>query len=404
MKAVPSLLVLLTLVGCAAPSKVMINEQGKQVRCGSFGFGIIGTTIAVGSYLECVNQQKALGFVDLEDFEKTEAPKFEQRPGVTPSKVGRPLWETGYTWIYQLAGPKTGTLHQEVVGKDLVNGLTAYVLKGGENKLLLSEELNTIQVQERDTITATHTPPLQNYDWPLEVGKTWQAKGEMETRTGKINTSKKVEVKGYGIVRVPAGEFEAFYLLATSDIGSRVSEVWYSPKVRHHVRLVNYTNEGRIISELLSFSLAPPGSVPLTAPSQPVASSPQASVPAPSPPSSARESSATGPPFAVPASPSGPWLGVPLGPADQQTLDRLGIRAGRGAVVLPFPRNPNLPPIDLDPGDVIVAIDGIDIEGPGHVAALLAGRSPGSAIRVRAFRGQYQRQVEQPMVILQSRP
>jgi hypothetical protein len=107
-----------------------------------------------------------------------------------------------------------------------------------------SEDLNLVQVQAKDAVTATYTPPLQNYDWPLMVGKTWQAQGETETQTGKISTSKKVEVKGYGIVRVPAGEFEAFYLLGTSDNGARVSEVWYSPKVRHHVKLVNYTNEG----------------------------------------------------------------------------------------------------------------------------------------------------------------
>ena len=83
-----SLLIFLGVVGCAAPSKVMINEQGKQVRCGSWGFGVIGTTVAVASYMECVNQQKALGFIDLEDFEKTEPPKVEQRPGITPANAG----------------------------------------------------------------------------------------------------------------------------------------------------------------------------------------------------------------------------------------------------------------------------------------------------------------------------
>lgn len=150
MKAILSLLILLTLIGCAAPSKVMISAQGRQVRCGSFGFGVIGTTVAVSSYLECVNQQKALGFVDLEDFEKTEAPKVEQRMGVSPSKVGRPLWETGYVWTYQLSGIRSGTSRQEVIGKELAKGLTAYVVKFGENKLLLSEDLQTIQVQEKD--------------------------------------------------------------------------------------------------------------------------------------------------------------------------------------------------------------------------------------------------------------
>jgi hypothetical protein len=34
-----------------------------------------------------VKQQKALGFIDIEDFEKTEPPKIEQRSGVTQFKL-----------------------------------------------------------------------------------------------------------------------------------------------------------------------------------------------------------------------------------------------------------------------------------------------------------------------------
>jgi len=404
MKTALAILILLGTIGCAVTSKVMINEQGKQVHCGSFGFGVIGTTVAVASYMECVKQQTALGFKDLEDFEKTEPPKVEQRAGITPAKEGRPLWETGYVWTYQLSGTRSGTSRQEVTGKDLVKGLTAYVVRAGDTTLLLSGELSTIQVQEKNTIAGTYTPPLQNYIWPLEVGRTWQAKGELETRTGKLDTSTNYEVKAYGLVRVPAGEFEAFYLHSKSDNGARIAEVWYSPKVRRHVKLVNYTSEGRLTAELISYSLGSPSPVPPGMLDQPRETSPQPSTPAPSSPSVRQESLAPPAPAAAPAPSSGPWLGVPLGTPDQQTLNRVGSRPGRGAVVLPFTKNPNLPPVDLDPGDVILAIEGVDIEGPGHVAALLAGRNPGSTVRVRAFRSQDQRQVEQPMVIFQGRP
>lgn len=391
-------------MGCAVTSKVMINEQGKQVHCGSWGVGVIGTSVADASYLDCVKQQKALGFVDLEDFEKTEPAKIEKRSGVMPPKESSPLWETGYVWSYRLSGTKNGVSRQEVTGKDLVKGLTAYVLRLGETTILYSEELNTIQIQEKGTITATYTPPLQSYVWPLEVGKTWHAQGELETRTGKLNLSTHFEVKDYGIVRVPAGEFEAFYLLSKSDNGSRISEVWYSPKVRRHVKLVTYSNEGRLAAELTAYSTGPSVPTPLAIPTRPQEASPEPSAPAPTSPSVRQESLAPPAPAATPAPPSGPWLGVPLGTPDQQTLNRVGSRPGRGAVVLPFTKNPNLPPVDLAPGDVILAIEGVDIEGPGHVAALLAGRNPGSTVRVRVFRGQDQRQVEQPMVIFLGRP
>jgi hypothetical protein len=396
-----SLLVLLWTTGCAVTSKVMINEQGRQVRCGSWGIGVIGTAVAVGTYFDCVNNQTALGFVDLEDFKKTEPPKVEQRPGVTPTKEGRPLWEPGFVWTYQLSGRRSGSSRQEITGKDLVKGMTAYVLKAGDTTLLLTEELNTIQIQSGGTIASTYTPPLQGYSWPLEVGKTWQAKGELETRTGKINTSTNYAVKGYGVVRVPAGEFEAFYLLATSDNDMRISEVWYAPKVRRHVKLVSYSNEGRLTAELVSYSLGAPPSVSSPAPNPPEVTSPQAVAPAPAAPTIRQEVAVLPTPAVTPTPPSGPWLGVPLGTPDQPALGRSGIPAGRGAMVQPFTKNPTLPPIDLAPGDVILAIDGVEVEGPGHISALLAGKSPGTAVQVRVFRNQDQRLVEQPMVIFQ---
>jgi hypothetical protein len=81
---------------------------------------------------------------------------------------------------------------------------------------------------------------------------------------GKTKTFRQVEIKGYGIVRVPAGEFEAFYLLVTAPepvIATmykwwpRVLEIWYAPQVRHYVKLVVYREKGKIISELTDYSL-----------------------------------------------------------------------------------------------------------------------------------------------------
>jgi S1-C subfamily serine protease len=73
-------------------------------------------------------------------------------------------------------------------------------------------------------------------------------------------------------------------------------------------------------------------------------------------------------------------------------------------MVLPFTKDPKLPPIDLDPGDVILAIDGVEVEGPGHVMALLANKAPGSTVQVRVFRDRSQQQGDQPMVIFLGRP
>ena len=98
------------------------------------------------------------------------------------------------------------------------------------------------------------------------MGKTWRAKGKAKTASSESNFARQVVVKGYGIVRVPAGEFEAFYILTTAapligpNIGQepRLLEAWYAPKVRHQVKRVVYTDKGWIILELTSFNAGPP--------------------------------------------------------------------------------------------------------------------------------------------------
>jgi hypothetical protein len=63
------------------------------------------------------------------------------------------------------------------------------------------------------------------------------------------------EVKGYGKVKVPAGEFDAFYILSRSDYGARVTELWYSPEIKYYVKGVTYTNSGKTVEELKSYQL-----------------------------------------------------------------------------------------------------------------------------------------------------
>lgn len=94
-----------------------------------------------------------------------------------------------------------------------------------------------------------------------------------------------------------------------------------------------------------------------------------------------------------------PWLGVPVGGVSAQAAKAAGLTQSGAAMVLPFTRNPNLPVVDLDPGDVLLAVDGTVLEGPGHLSALLATKPAGSTVRVRVYRAQFNKQLEQPMVI-----
>lgn len=254
----------LLLTACAAPMKVMIDEQGKQAKCDAVGTGVLGATAAITAVELCVKKYKAQGFMELEEFEKTEPPKIEKSVGISAPKTGPPALKVGYQWTYQVSGIHKGMYSRKMIGKETVHGVLGFVIEEGNTQLLLNEELNPIQIREKGIVTTTHKPAYLHYAWPLEIGKVHRARTESWTpQMGKIKTYRQVEIKEYGIVRVPAGEFEAFYLLVTAPdpvIATmykwpRVLEIWYAPRVCHYVKLVFYTEKGKIISELTDYSL-----------------------------------------------------------------------------------------------------------------------------------------------------
>lgn len=255
----------LFLTACAAPMTWMIDPQGRQARCGAVGTGLLGAAVALTSVELCVKRYKEQGYMELEALEKTEPPKIEERAGMGPPKAGPPALNVGYQWTYQLSGIAKGMFSRKIVGTETVEGALAFVIEEGDRQVLLNEELNPIQVREKGVVTTTHKPAYLHYVWPLEVGKVHRAGTESQTKLmGKVKAFRQVEVKGYGAVRVPAGEFQAFYLLVTAPepvIATmykwwpRVLEIWYAPSVCHYVKLVIYTEGGRLISELTDYSL-----------------------------------------------------------------------------------------------------------------------------------------------------
>lgn len=56
---------LVTLTSCAAPSTTLENEEGKTFRCSSWGFGLIGTAVAISAYSDCMNKIEASGYREL---------------------------------------------------------------------------------------------------------------------------------------------------------------------------------------------------------------------------------------------------------------------------------------------------------------------------------------------------
>ncbi|MBL7205905.1 MAG: hypothetical protein ISS63_16490 [Desulfobacteraceae bacterium] len=121
--------------------------------------------------------------------------------------------------------------------------------------ILYNEALGVCAILDKGATLNEYTPPLHPYDWPLSLGKSWKATGVMKTSTGSLNLATCYEVKGYGRVRVPAGIFNAFYIIGKNDTGRvRIVELWYSPEIKNYVKGISYLISGKVTEELVDYS------------------------------------------------------------------------------------------------------------------------------------------------------
>ena len=54
--------IVLLASGCVAPSETLVNSAGQTMRCSSFGFGVIGVPIALGTYAHCLERAREAGY------------------------------------------------------------------------------------------------------------------------------------------------------------------------------------------------------------------------------------------------------------------------------------------------------------------------------------------------------
>lgn len=235
-----------TLFGCASPSKNMINPQTlSQVRCSSWGVGVLGAPIAAATYSDCVSKYTFDGYIDMSDFERNEGPKVE-RTSMGGIPADKPVWDVNSKWIYIV--PNTDIVETIVVkGKTFFENKPVYELNLSNTKSTDSiEQYLSENIELLSQVTAgkkqTWDPPSKVYDWPLVVNKSWDARATTQNEKGSLNTSVHSEVRDYGKVTVLAGTYDVFYIVAKNDYGMRVYEVWYSPQVKNAVRRVIYGN------------------------------------------------------------------------------------------------------------------------------------------------------------------
>ena len=65
------IVILLTMAGCAAPNTIMVNPIDEQIiSCSSYGWGGLGSLMALTSHYNCVEAMESAGWMTVEDYKK----------------------------------------------------------------------------------------------------------------------------------------------------------------------------------------------------------------------------------------------------------------------------------------------------------------------------------------------
>lgn len=242
---------LVGLSGCANPRQIMVNPTTwQQVNCSASGWGWLGAPQAISMVDKCVSNQRVLGNIPIEEVEMQDAPKFSGPASTSQPQAEKPSWGSDSFWTYSVGGNSVKVTVEKI---DTFRNGKAYFVKNGSGTQIYNDSLGLAAVMKNGIMDSSYNPALLTYDWPLFVGKQWDSKGELTRNGGTMNLSTHYEVKGFGKVKVPAGEFDTYYILSKSDYGARITELWYSPKAKNYVKGVVYTNSGRSVEELADY-------------------------------------------------------------------------------------------------------------------------------------------------------
>lgn len=179
-------------------------------------------------------------------------------------RADRPVVHVGDQWEFV---QYWGTASAEPNRTWIIRSITSTRIEGTENgePLALTPELGVLESPR------TRDSNPQSLSFPLEVGKRWRYTTDwlFKAKASKGSADIDVTVVAYERLRVPAGEFDAFKLVAKgglrgiSGINSRIeaeteTTYWYAPAARAVVKSVNRNPYlGTSTVELVSIRLKP---------------------------------------------------------------------------------------------------------------------------------------------------
>lgn len=156
--------------------------------------------------------------------------------------------KVGDTWTYKVTTRDYGNV-SERKSTTTVGAVTDSEIRMGRQATgsRYTHDGNLLYRRSNDGLERTYEPFVPLYTFPLEPGKSWQAKYKMSRSDGRIvDYDMSVTVVGWESVTVPAGTFKAMKLSSTnwyrridpgaSGSGKIVMSRWYAPEVKRFVK------------------------------------------------------------------------------------------------------------------------------------------------------------------------
>ena len=169
-----------------------------------------------------------------------------------------PQWVPGDEWRFRWESPiGKGTFVWTVTEEEVIDNVAYYVVKSGSRRVYyLKHNLGWHMDKVEGVVVSRASPPFA-YDWPLEVGKSWELTYEWEDRSAQQTEQRyrKCTVAGEQTVMVPAGTFATLHIVCKNRAGRVTSEVWYSPEVKHWVKEKSLQSYGGRARELVSYQV-----------------------------------------------------------------------------------------------------------------------------------------------------
>jgi hypothetical protein len=158
-------------------------------------------------------------------------------------------------------GSVTRQLTYSFLGKRAWHGRTLMGIADGSNTSYFEEQGRWVATMRDATVIERAEPGVQNYDWPLLVGKRWSTTflyQDLARGPTFDSVTQDATVDAYEEVQTPAGNFNTFKI-SRGDPGYHIT-YWLSPElgvwVKARVERLSghYRGVGTVESELVSYS------------------------------------------------------------------------------------------------------------------------------------------------------